>query len=137
MVSGQRTAYPSRKYELTKQNGQRIVFVDDNFESVEAIMNAIKPHAAHTLLPALQRAYDAGQRVTFGPVTVSKQAIHCGGREIAWGSVSNVAVKDGRLVVTPKDGTSPVKVRASRIPNIEQLGAVIGVDPNGMDLLYI
>jgi len=40
----------------------------------------------------------------------SKDFIESGGRRLAWKTISNVAVKDGRLIVTPREG-KPLKVR--------------------------
>jgi hypothetical protein len=135
MVSGQRIAWTEYRYEVRARDGTTVELTNDYFEDLDGIVSAIKGHVWMLLRPGAQAAYDAGQPLAFGPVTVSREGVVAGGLALAWSAVQDVGVKRGRLVVTPKGG-SPLQVRASTIPNIELLGMLIGVDPTGMDLAY-
>lgn len=135
MISGRRSAYPERRYVVAKANGEAVVLLDAWFENAQALAESIRKHADPILGRPLQEAYDAGETLTFGIVSVSKRHVRIDGRDVAWSETANVVVKDGKLVVTPRDG-SPLKARVSKIPNVTVLGALIGVPPNKMDLLY-
>jgi hypothetical protein len=135
MRTGKRSIYHERRVDVGKENGEVVVMLGEHFDDVRALVALIKSKTAEKLLPPLQQAYDSGQAVTFGPVTVSKEAIESGGRRLAWTEVANVSVKNGRLLATPKSG-KPLKVRTSNIPNVELLGVLIGLGPSKMDLEY-
>jgi hypothetical protein len=68
-------------------------------------------------------------------VTVSRDAIESEGRRLLWGDIRQVAIEDGCLVVTPARG-AVLRQRVSLIPNVEILGALVGVDPAKMRLAY-
>jgi hypothetical protein len=136
LVRGRRASYQERCYEISKLSGETLLLLGDHFEDMVGLAGTIKERVGAHLLPPLQARYDAGQPLTFGAVTVSRNGIEAGGRRLAWGAVANVVVKDGRLIVTPREGAA-LKVKASKIPNIEQLGALIGVDPARMDLMAV
>ncbi len=135
MITGKRSVYHERRLDVSKPTGETVILLGEHFEDIRAIVARIKNTVNARLLPPLQQAYESGQSVPFGPVTASKTAIESDGRRLAWADVANVVVKDGRLVVTPRSG-KPMKVRTSKIPNIELLGALIGVSPSKMDLEY-
>ncbi len=135
MISGKRSFHHEHRLDVSKASGETVVLLGDHFDDASALAKRIKSKTSAALLSPLQKAYDAGQPVTFGPVTVSKEAIESGNRRLAWGQVANVVVKDGRLVATPRDGR-PLKVRTSQIPNVELLGVLIGLNPGTMDLEY-
>jgi hypothetical protein len=136
IVSDLRFASASKKYVVSNQSGDAVVLIDARFEEVQSLMESIKRHVRAVLLPSLQRAYDDGTPITFGPVTVSREGVAARGRQLPWGAIGNVDVKDGRLVIAPRNGEK-IEVRASRIPNIELLGELIGVNPVAMDLTYM
>jgi hypothetical protein len=59
------------------------------------IIEQIKQSVYAELLPTLQSAYENNSSVAFGPVKVSQNTgIEANGRQIAWNTVYNVAVKD-------------------------------------------
>jgi hypothetical protein len=117
-----------RTYHLAMQNGETFK-LEVWLTEIDEIIKMIKANVARELLPPLKADYEDGKVVTFGGVKVSRDAIEAGERRLAWPEIANVTVKHGELLVTPKDGSAPVKVRASRIPNIEQLCELIGVKP--------
>ena len=136
LVSGKRGSYHVYRYRIARANGDTLWLLGERFLEAKAIMSTLKSHVGPRLLAPLQKAYDASETLTFGPVTVSRASIAIGSHRLAWSAVGNVAVKKGRLTITPRDGGSPIELRASKIPNLEQLGALIGVDPGTMELTY-
>jgi hypothetical protein len=134
--SSRGSSWTSRSYEVATRTGGTLLLTDDWFENVGGIAAAIKAPVFAVLLPPFRAEYAAGTPVTFGAVTTSKAAIQSGGRQIAWGDVRDVVVKQGCLVVTPLSGP-PLRVAVDRIPNVEVLGSLIGVAPATMDLSSI
>jgi hypothetical protein len=130
------STWTTRTYELATRTGGTLLLSDDWFEDVRAVIVAIKAPVFALLRPPAQETYASGEPVTFGPVTVSKEAIAGDGLRIAWTDVRDAVVKQGCLIVTPLSG-KPLNVRVTRIPNVEVLGTLIGVDPASMDLAYI
>lgn len=117
-----------RSYEIAMKNGEAFL-LEVWITELHEVIAMFKEHVGRALLPALKAEYDAGNDVTFGDVTASRDAITVTGRLLTWSDVANAAVKHGRLVVTPKDGTAPLEAEVRRIPNIEQLCELIGVKP--------
>jgi hypothetical protein len=135
-VSTKRGGYGQHDYEIRGHAGQQLFISDYASDDMRGLMSSVKKHAGRLLLPPLQTAYDDGKTLQFGAVTVNREAIVAKGRSFPWSTVANVKVKDGCLIVTPKNGEE-FKVRASKIPNIEQLAVLIGLEPDTMDLVYI
>jgi hypothetical protein len=133
---GKSSAYYTRRYEISKRSGETLVLWDDRIEELSELITIVKKHAYDLMLPKAQSEWDGGSTLRFGAVVVSRDAIVAKGHRVAWREVREVVVKDGRLIVTLKQGRS-IKVRASRIPNVEMLGSLIGVDPRMMDLIYL
>jgi hypothetical protein len=128
--------FEGRRYVVSNQSGDTVLLLDARFEEVRGLMQSIKGHVRAVLLPSLQRAYDEGQPLTFGPVIVGREGVTVRGRQLAWGAIGNVEVKNGRLILAPHN-REKIEVRASRIPNIELLGELIGLNPVAMDLEYV
>jgi hypothetical protein len=77
--------------------------------------------------PTVQR-YEAGEALTFGPVTVHKQdGLTLNGHHYGWGDIQNVEVQFGEFkLFLSKDKKQ--SIHTSEIPNLELLGRVIGLD---------
>ena len=136
LVASKRGSYHVYRYRIARANGDTLWLLGERFLEAQSIMSTLKSHVGPRLLAPLQKSYDASEPLTFGPVTVSRESIAIGSHRVPWSGVGKVAVKKGRLTVTPRDGSSPIEMRASKIPNLEQLGALIGVDPGTMELTY-
>jgi hypothetical protein len=135
-VTGNRTVYHERRYEISKASGEMLTLLDDRFgPDVDQIACVVRDRSTASRLPEFQRTYDAGQSLAFGAVTVSRTGIQITGQNVAWADVANVVVKKGRLTVTLKSG-AVLRETVWKIPNIELLGAVIGISRSDMDLVY-
>jgi hypothetical protein len=79
------------------------------------------------LYPMLAQRYNAGQPVTFGPVTVHHtNGLTMGGKTYAWADIADVKVELGRFKVTMRDDRKH-EVGTESIPNVELLCRLIGV----------
>lgn len=133
--------WASRTYILSRQNGEAIAVSNSQLQDIPRLIDIIKRRAFAVMLPPYQQAYQSGQPVSFGPVTVSQSnGLTADGKQFAWSDIANVEVKTGRLVISTKqDGqlTGVHNVRASKIPNIEILCQLIGINPWTIGLAYI
>ncbi len=126
----------THEYTLTRTSGEALI-LDDGLKSVTAAADKIKDAVFARLAPALIQRYQAGEALTFGPVTVQRQTgLRLGGQHYAWEDIQNIQVKSGRFQVSLRNGKHS-EARASAIPNTELLGQLIGVDPIQMQLVYI
>lgn len=131
-----RSVTREHRYDVANRSGKTVVFHGERVEDVKRLIEVVKRESYARRLPALQKRWDAGETLTFGAVRASREEIEAHGRRIRWKDVRDAAVKDGRLILTPADGR-PLKVRVSKIPDVEMLGALMGIEPAKMDLVYI
>ena len=93
----------------------------------------LKLGAFKLLLPGVFQRYEAGEALTFGPVSVQKSSgMQLGGNRYAWGDIQGIHASKGRLQV---DGTKHQKLelRICEIPNFELLCRLIGMDMKEME----
>ena len=122
---------------LVLKNGEQVSLTGSQFVEMDVIIEQIKQSVYAELLPTLESAYQAGSILAFGPVKISQNTgIEANGRQIAWNTVYNVAVKQGRLKIVTKDEKT-FNTRAKLIPNIEMLCQLIGIEAYDIDLSYI
>lgn len=79
------------------------------------------------LLPTVRTAYEAGQTLSFGPISVNMQGLSRGKELIPWSEVGSITLKQGTVCVE-KNGrqlrwSSPVK--AADVPNLSVLIALV------------
>jgi hypothetical protein len=136
VVSTKRSSYHAYRYVVWNRAGESMQLLSERLEELSALIRTIKDKTFDRMLPDAQKEWDAGTTMKFGDVSASRDAIEAGGQRLAWSAVSNVMVKNGRLIITPNHGR-PIKVRVSNIPNVEMLGSLIGVSPVAMDFTYV
>jgi len=112
-----------QEYRLYQANGTELVLAK-RFRKFKKLGKAIEQEVTHHLLPGALAAYNAGQPVSFGEISVSRQGIHIGSRQetIAWnelnmvqGSGSHIYInwkKQGHLLASTR--TIPI----SEVPNV-------------------
>lgn len=125
--------YLSQRYTLLKSSGEKLI-LDEFLDEVEHLIQSIKNKVYARLYPPLKQCYDAGQPVTFGPVTVhTKNGLAMGGKTYAWAGIIEVKVKNGRLTLRMHDDHKH-EVHTKDIPNVELLCKLIGVKLDSYDL---
>ena len=125
----------AHEYTLTKHNGDKVI-LDDGLTNVGAAASAIKQAVFALMGPALMKHYQAGEALTFGPVTVQRQnGLQLEGQLFAWNAIGDIQVKAGRFQVTLSDGKTH-KAPVSAIPNIEMLCQVIGAKLDPRELAH-
>ena len=125
----------THEYTLTKTSGEKLI-LDDSLKEVGGEAQLIKAAVFARIGPPLVQRYQAGEAMTFGPVTVQQQnGLTLDGKLYAWASIQDVRVESGRFKVTLRDGKKH-EARVSAIPNIELLCQMIGVNLMSPELPY-
>ena len=123
------------EYTFTRTNGEALI-LDKRLKSVETAADRIKEAVLPRLGLALTQRYQAGEALTFGPMTIHHQhGLQIDGKPYAWDAIRNIELERGRFKITLSDGKHH-EVRASAIPNIELLCRLIGLNFNSDDLRY-
>jgi hypothetical protein len=98
---------------------------------IEGLIATVKGNVYPRMLEEYTRQFNDGNALSFGPLTLSRQAIQRGRSQLEWTSLGRASLENGRLVLTPRAGAdgSKIRIEAGRIPNvdlclqfIEQLG---------------
>jgi len=86
-----RGAPPTQAYKVELNNGKRFTYstlVKDVGKLGETLQNEV----ARVQLPAALQALEAGSRLTFGKLAVSRQGLHNGSETLAWATVDRISV---------------------------------------------
>jgi hypothetical protein len=109
-------------YYLINRENQRLV-LKDGFSKVEELAIIIQEAITPILYNQAARQFNAGQRLVFGPVEISKSGIQVGGKTYAWAEIKQISIQRGIIKVSQKDGNrfSGASAPASAIPNLSVL----------------
>jgi len=117
----------SHTYTLSRNNGEKLV-IKDTIKNVEGFYTHLQNHTLQHRYQRCADAYNRGEMVQFGPVTISKQGgIQVGKKAYAWDDIEQVAINKGVLSVKKKDGRwfSGASASAGAIPNLHVLLSMI------------
>jgi hypothetical protein len=135
IISASHGSAARHEYTLTKTNGEKLI-LDDGLKDVGVALDSIKGNAFSRLAPPLAQRYQAGEALTFGPVTIQRQnGLQMDGKLYAWNTIQDIKVEYGRLKLTMRDGKKH-ETRVSVIPNVELLCQLIGLDTFDLRLGY-
>lgn len=112
-------ARTTRKYTIQRNDGYKAV-ITQRFAHVESLSERINQELMNRLYPQIVASYNAGNAITFGPLTLSTQGINNGRALLPWFQVEDVTVNRGYVNVRQAGGgwrnwASPM---ASNIPNL-------------------
>lgn len=117
----------THQYTLVNKQGDKIV-VNDAIQNVETLYTHIQNNTLQHRYQRLANAYNSGSPVTFGTVTISKEAgIQIGKKTYPWDEIEEVAINKGMLSVKKKGGKwfSGASATAGSIPNLHVLLSII------------
>ncbi len=118
----------SHRYIVTHRDGH-MVTLDDDLQRVDRLAANLRERLVPVLYQRSAEAFNRGQEVTFGPVTVSKAVgLGAGKKAYLWTEIAAVAVKDGYLRVIPagnKTGPRSLALPVAQIPNLEVLVSLV------------
>ena len=117
----------SHTYTLHSMNGDKVVF-NDSLQDVESLYNFVQNYSFQLRYGRYADAYNAGNVVHFGQVSISKTGgIQIGKKAYPWDDIQQVGINKGVLSVKKKDGGwfSGASATAGSIPNLYVLLSII------------
>ncbi len=120
--------YTGTTHVYTLLNNQNVKLkINDVFQKVEELAEAIEQNIYVRLHNAAIDAYNGGGRLTFGPIGVDKAGLHIGKKDFAWNNIKQVSLGRGFLQVSPQGGGlfKSASIQASAIPNLRVLLSII------------
>lgn len=117
----------THRYTIENYNGVRIS-LDDSLMRVEELASRIRRHTFPLLYQRYSQAYNTGDPVTFGPVTLNRSGgITHGKKSYPWEQIAAVTVEKGQVQIAKKGGGwfSGTTLLAASIPNLEVMLAIV------------
>ncbi|MBO0781913.1 MAG: hypothetical protein J2P37_24095 [Ktedonobacteraceae bacterium] len=107
----------THKYTVERSDGYKVVF-DDRFKKVSDLGDTLSNKATAIMLPRVLAAYNAGNVVNFGPLSVQLQGVSNGRELLPWSQISDFSVNQG-IVSVRKEGKwlNWSSVEVAKIPN--------------------
>lgn len=105
-------------YTVQKRDGTKMKF-NDTLKNVEQLGNTIQEEVARRLLPSAIAAYNRGETVAFGKLSLNTRGLAWGDKILSWGEVQGVQINKGYISVK-KQGKwlNWVKISVAQIPNL-------------------
>jgi hypothetical protein len=113
-------------YTIRRNDGVTFKF-NDQLYNVEALGNIIAREITRVLWPRYFAAYQAGQSLPFGSISLNQQGVSNGKELLLWPQVKEITVKGGFLSIK-KEGNNRSNwkiVQASKIPNVGVFMALV------------
>jgi hypothetical protein len=99
----------------------RTFHLDHSLSEYEELVSAVKHSVYPMLLDAYTRAFNHGQTLPFGPLSLAPDGIQNGRKTMPWNQVNQVRLDHGWLEAAPTDSKSGLRLRfpARSIPNVD------------------
>lgn len=90
----------THNYRVRRQDGYEIV-LNDRFAKVAELGDTVNNQVTGAKMPQVIAAYNAGQTITFGPLSVSRQGIqNASGNLLPWPEITDVSLQNGYVAVS-------------------------------------
>ncbi len=96
------------------------IHLNDRLPNLPDLIANIKAQVYPHLRVQLREAYQAGQTLYFGILTISKRGLNCKGTTFSWSDIDHVSVEKGRFQILSSSGKK-TRVPAKNILNFELL----------------
>jgi hypothetical protein len=112
--------YTHTTYFYTIQTTDKtIITIDKTIKGIDQLGQTIQNESTKRLLPKMIAAYDAGQAVSFGPLTLSKERVQYLNNYVSWTELEDVQIVKGFVIFKNYDKRFDwANVPASEIPNL-------------------
>lgn len=113
----------SQVFRLQLEDGRELV-ATHMLNDVVALVEHVERKLEARLLPAMRRALEAGETVTFGPIRLTSDGLAVSDHVVEWSQLAVVEVDDGTIFVRLKDGRAR-EVESSKVTNARLLLALV------------
>jgi hypothetical protein len=110
--------------ELHGTEGRSLV-LRNRVEHFDTLVALVKHYTRAWLMPEALAAFQAGGRLSFGPITVDREGLHCGEERLPWREVESVEVSGGKVTIRRHDRwLAWFSVPVGEVPNAHVLAAI-------------
>ncbi|MCI0462617.1 MAG: hypothetical protein L0Z62_37175 [Gemmataceae bacterium] len=94
-------------------------------EHFDTLVALVKHYTREWLMPEAMAAFHAGERLSFGPITVDREGVHCGEEMLPWREVESLEVSGGKVTIRRSDKwLAWFSVPVGEVPNAHVLAAL-------------
>ena len=104
------------------RDGRKVVL--RNFGSLQELGNQIQMAVSEALLPQYEQALESGQRLSFGKLSLDKEALYHRQKAVPWSEIRSIKIAKGMIQIdkSPK----VLSVRTGQTPNVLVFLALAG-----------
>jgi len=128
-----------RKCTVQLQDGSKHIF-NNAIRNVEQLINTIQQQVTPRILERVSEAYEAGQTIPFGKLSISQAGISKGNKTLPWDQVKRVTVDKG-VITIKKQGSlllTWASVGVAETPNFFAFASMVGAEaPGSVDLALL
>lgn len=127
-----------RKCTVQLQDGNKYTF-NNALRNVEQLINTIQQQITPRILERVDEAYEAGQTVPFGKLSISRAGISQGNKTLPWDQVKRVTVDKGVITIRKQGGLLKwASVNVAETPNFFAFASMVGAEaPGSIDLALL
>ncbi|HEX7733731.1 MAG TPA: DUF6585 family protein [Ktedonobacteraceae bacterium] len=89
----------THRYRVRRNDGYEVI-LNDRFNKVGELGDLVHNSVTSAKIPQVLAAYNAGQAITFGPLSVSTQGIWNGKSMLPWAEVKDISIQSGYIAVS-------------------------------------
>jgi hypothetical protein len=106
-------------YTIQARNGERFN-VSQIYKDIEALGQIIQSEVTARQLPPIVRAYQSGQTVNFGKLSLNTQGLIFKDKQLAWNQIQDLKIDRGYISVKQEGGRwfNWAQVTADSVPNL-------------------
>lgn len=123
-------------YTIQSKNGEKFK-ITNVYKDVESLGNIIQSEVTKRLLPSMVRAYQSGQTVSFGKLSLNPQGIIYKDRQLPWNEIKDLKIERGFISVKKEGGRwfNWASVSAASVPNLfvflAMTDSIVGIRTGG------
>ena len=106
----------SHVYTIVDAQGREATFDDKLSTNVQALGQTIQEKVTKRLLPQAIQAYNTGETLAFGKLSLSKEGLNTGKETVPWEQIESIGFRAGKIELKRKD-----KRFASLIAGVDQI----------------
>ena len=123
-------------YTIQTRNGEKFK-ITNVYKDVESLGNIMQSEVTKRLLPPMVRAYQSGQTVSFGKLSLSPQGLIYKDKQLAWNEIKDLKIDRGYISVKKEGGrwSNWASVSAASVPNLlvflAMIDSIVGIRSGG------
>jgi hypothetical protein len=127
-----------RKCTVQLHDGSKYTF-NNALRNVGQLITSIQQETTPRILERVSEAYEAGQSIPFGKLSVSQAGISRGNKTLPWDQVKSVTVDQGVITIKKQGGLLKwASANVAETPNFFVFASLVGVEaPGSIDLALL